>query len=284
MRLKDLGKRGFVNPTFLLINRADHLTLKLLIKHLEKNFGIKPQMLSFKSSTIDEIIDIIHAGSLFASHNLFIIDDLESIKKSQMNDLTPHFSNLLAENAVFVLIKNKTRISDKLLKTGKLVRLALDIEEDVVTWIRAYFKRAGLEITRKSIDLLIDWYHDNLESLEAELEKIRHYFHDEKIVDTNKLTLILSDSPVVNAIKFSEATIKKNKKAALCQIGKMREWDLNLHMVIGTMTGYLIRKLEKSYADVSIFEDLRRLVELDVITKSRTQLPWYHLELYTINN
>ncbi|RKX70046.1 hypothetical protein DRP53_06280 [candidate division WOR-3 bacterium] len=284
MRLKDVSRVALRNPSFLLTRGTDPFIIRLVVRRLKEVLGVPPTWISLRSTPIEEVLEAVHTGNLFSGRNLYIVEGLESVRKKRLEELLPSFRDIPAENHTIFLIENHNRIPPAMFKIGPLIRIEIDLEEDIVPLIKGYFESAAIRIDRRAIDFLIETYHDDLQSLEREVEKIRYYFWGKGVVDLDLLREILADNPRVSATDYAHHLLKGEKREALVQLQRLKDWEANFQLVVGTIAGYLLRSLAKDYAPAKSLKSLSRLARLDLVTKSRTQLPWHHLELFTIVN
>ncbi|HID32008.1 MAG TPA: hypothetical protein EYP24_01345 [bacterium (Candidatus Stahlbacteria)] len=284
MRLKDISPKTLPNPCFLLTRNPDHLTRRLVRERIQQALKGEVRRISLRSIDPGEIFEIIQTGDLFSSRNIYIVEDLDAVKMKQWSEMISALETQKSEDRIIFMVEDSKRIPDQARKSRNFIELKVDPEQDIVPVLRSYLQNSGFDIDRSIIDYMINIYQDDLGALEREIEKIRYYFWGEESISLERIQSVLADSPEVNAVNYSRCLLKGDKKEALIHLKKIENWEVNFQLVLGTITGFLLRNLEKNYSTASSIRKLNQLARLDFFVKSKSQLPWRHLEFFTINS
>lgn len=208
---------------YLLYGTEKFLIEKEIKNIINKNSidDINVSKYDLEINTIKEILDDANTVSLFSSNKLIIIDNsfifsrvpkkidnielLEEYLKNSNPDVLMIFVNLNEKlDSVKKIVKH---IKEK--GTIKEFNPIKNINNNVKSMFDDY------KISDSSINLLIDRVGNNLELIYQEVEKLKIYKIDDKIINNKDIEDLTVENINIDIFKFVDDIINKNKKSAI---------------------------------------------------------------------
>jgi len=197
------NKTNLLNNNFFLLY-GENLGLKKDIKNFitnelkKKNDSVEILSL-FESEIInnkDNFFNLIYSGSLFSQQKIItiyettdkIIDIVKETYKKYSEDIyLIFFSNVLDK---------KSKIRNFFEKENKLTCVAcyLDNEKDLATITQLELKKNNINLSRESINLLIEKSNSDRDNIRNEIEKIAAYSLDKEKIELDEVKSLINFS------------------------------------------------------------------------------------------
>ena len=191
------------------------------IKKKEKIDEINVVSYNFSTDSLDNIIDDCDSVSLFSDKKIVIINNItifNRIKNEVEINLDKFTSYLNNPNpdTILILINNNETI-DNTKKITNLIKTVGVVKEFNHKYVNNIVKEMfkDYKITDQEIALLINRVGDNLEILNMEIEKIKTYKNDDKLITKTDILNLTNFNIDVSSYNFVDQIIQKNKDAAI---------------------------------------------------------------------
>ncbi|MDO4963514.1 MAG: DNA polymerase III subunit delta [bacterium] len=194
------------------------------IKSIIKKYNINDIDISrydLEINTIKEIIDDATTVSLFSSKKLIIVENSfifsRTVKKIDDVDLLESYLKNKIDDVIIIFIDN----IDKIDNTKKIVKLIkengiineLNPLKNINQEVKLMFE--DYKITSDNINLLVNRVGNNLEILYQEIEKLKIYKIDDKLITKEDILEVSCENINIDIFKFVDDIINKNKKEAI---------------------------------------------------------------------
>lgn len=175
---------------------------------------------NLEENTIKEILEDANTVSLFSSNKLIIVDNAfifsRTTKKIDDIELLEEYLNHKSD-IIIIFIDNNDKI-DSVKKIVKRIKDNGVIKEfnplkNISNYVKDMFE--DYKINNNSITLLIDRVGNDLEILYQEIEKLKIYKIDERIITDEDIIDLCAENINVDIFKFIDDIINKNKKDAI---------------------------------------------------------------------
>ena len=172
-------------------------------------------------NTLGEILDDIKTVSLFSSKKLIIIDNSyifsRTTKKIDNNiELENYLNNPIKDNIV-IFINNLDKIDGvkKIVKVIKEKGIIIEFNKlnNITNNVKKMFD--NYIVSNDNINYLINRIGNNIEILYQEIEKIKIYKLDDKVITKDDIDNITSENINIDIFKFIDDIINKNKDCAI---------------------------------------------------------------------
>ena len=171
---------------------------------------------------IKEIIEDLTTVSLFSNKKLIIIDNAFIFSRSQVKkiddvDLIEEYLEKEKNENVVIFIDRLEKIDSvkkitKLIKSKGIIK-EFNKEKNISKIVKSMFE--DYKITDSSIEFLISRVGSNLELISSEVEKLKTYKIDDKIITKEDIEALTSENIDIDIFKFVDDIINKNKKDAI---------------------------------------------------------------------
>lgn len=208
---------------YLLYGMENYLIDKEM-KNIINKLGIEDINISrydMDENTIKEIIEDAVTISLFSSNKLIIVDNsiIFSRTSKKIDDIELLEEYLKEENKYtnIIFIDRNEKI-DNAKKIVKLIKEKGIIKEfnplkNISNTVKEMFDNYKIDID--TINFLIDRVGNDLELIYNEVEKLKIYKIDEKIITKKDIEDLVSENINIDIFKFVDDIINKNKKESL---------------------------------------------------------------------
>jgi DNA polymerase-3 subunit delta len=144
-----------------------------------------------------EISAVLRNGSLFADTRLFLIKNVEALKKKEELELLTSYIKSLQKGTVVILLSDETRVSkvleDAVPSSGKRIFWEL-FENRKTGWVQDFFRRGGCRISDEGIARVLELVENNTEALKRECGRLMQFLGKEKTIDGDDVEEWLSHS------------------------------------------------------------------------------------------
>ena len=220
-------------------------------------------------NTLKEILDDASTISLFSSNKLIIVNNafiFNRIQNKKLDDIKlieDYLNNKY--DTIIVFINNNEKI-DNTKKIVKLIKEKGIIKEfnplkNLSSSIKNMFN--DYKINDRCINLLIDRVGNNLELIYQEIEKLKIYKINDKIITEDDIKNITNENINIDIFKFIDDIINKNKNNALRTYKELLKINEEPIKIIAMLAGkfrlmYQANNLsKKGYSEEEISEILK---------------------------
>lgn len=172
-------------------------------------------------NSLNEILDDANTVSLFSNNKLIIVENayifsrVQNKKIENIEILENYLKN--SSETIIIFINNNEKI-DSVKKIVKLIKEKGIIKEfnalkNINSTVKTMFD--DYKISDTVINLLINRVGNNLELIYQEVEKLKIYKIDDKIITNKDIEDIVVENVNIDIFKFVDDIINKNKKEAI---------------------------------------------------------------------
>ena len=141
-----------------------------------------------KKNPIDEIL----TSDLFSSRKVFILKNFQRLNSKQQDEILEYVRKPLENHLLFIInddFYKKTKNLNKLEKLIGYVNVQTPLNYEMKKWVKYFFKKNGMKVENKVVDILVDLIGDSLSNLKNEIDKICLYKGNEKKVFFHEMDL-----------------------------------------------------------------------------------------------
>jgi DNA polymerase-3 subunit delta len=146
---------------------------------------------------VTEIGAALRTGSLFTDTRLFLIKNIEAVKKKEELELLTSCVKSPQQGTVIILLSDETRVSkaleDAVSPANKKVFWEL-FENRKAGWLRDFFRREGCRVSDEGIARILELVENNTEALRRECGRLARFLGKEKIIGAGDVEEWLSHS------------------------------------------------------------------------------------------
>jgi len=220
-------------------------------------------------NSLNEILDDANTISLFSNNKLIIVENAYIFSRVQNKkiDNLEILENYLKNNndTIIIFINNNEKI-DSIKKIVKLIKEKGVIKEfnplkNINSTVKTMYD--DYKISDSSINLLIDRVGNNLELIYQEVEKLKIYKIEDKIITNTNIEDAVVENINIDIFKFVDDIINKNKKSAIKtykELLKLNEEPIKIIALLASKFRlmYQANKLaKKGYTEENISEILK---------------------------
>tara|TARA_B100001029_G_C15054421_1_gene453220 strand:- start:431 stop:1417 length:987 start_codon:yes stop_codon:yes gene_type:complete len=166
-----------IKPIYVLIG-SDAYLQSFFINQIKNNFNgkeVQKQLYSFNEDEGDHILNEITGISLFPDPKIFILRDINKIKKSHLSDLIT-WSKILNPNNIVIMIKNQFDLKHysikELKKNFQLIDTRTPFPNKIRDWVNYILRIKNIQLSKEVIEILIENCGDSIANIDNEIEKI----------------------------------------------------------------------------------------------------------------
>lgn len=170
---------------------------------------------------VEEILEDANTLSLFSTNKLIIVESAfifsRTTKKIDDIELLEEYLNNSNKDVTIIFINNNEKI-DSVKKIVKLIKNNGTIKEfnalkNLNSTVKSMFDH--YKISSNDIDYLIDRVGNNLEIIYQEIEKLKIYKIDDKVITHKDIEDLTIENTNIDIFKFVDDIINKNKESAI---------------------------------------------------------------------
>lgn len=208
-----------------LLYGTENFLIEEEIKKIINNENIEEINVSkydLSNNTIKTILEDANTVSLFSSKKLIIIDNSFIFSRVQNKkcddvDLLESYLKEKNENCIIIFVNRNEKIdnSKKICKIIKEKGIIKDFNplKNINNSVKSMFD--DYKITDDSINLLINKVGNNLELVYKEIEKLKIYKIDDKLITKEDIENLISENINIDIFKFIDDIINKNKNKVI---------------------------------------------------------------------
>ena len=254
---------------------------------LKKKLGEEPEAHKFYpfDSDMSQILSILRNGSLFSSHKLAQISNVEELKKAQDIKLLKQFCDNMPEDVTLILVSDTVSIDKRLEKLVPASQKKIFWEmfdNQKKSWIFKFFSDQGMKISPQAVEILLEMVENNTTDLKIACGKLSFYFNIGDQIDEEDIDNFVYHSKDENVFTLFERVLLKELGSALEVFSKITlSGEVDPVFLIG---GFLrqIRRVLRVKTAVSEGETLQTAFQLyDVRGKKNQRVTSEGLRKYT---
>ena len=220
-------------------------------------------------NTLEEIIDDASTISLFSTNKLIIVDNASIFNRVQnkINDNTDILIDYLKNkyDTIIVFIDNNEKIDSvkkvvKAIKNNGVIK-EFNKEKNINSTVKNMFD--DYKIDSNVVQLLINKIGNNLEIIYQEVEKLKIYRLDSKIISSKDVEDLTVENIDIDIFKFIDDIINKNKRSAIKtykELLKLNEEPIKIIALLASKFRLMYQAsmlAKKGYTEESISEILK---------------------------
>ena len=245
--------------TYLLIGN-NSLVLKELDdikKNIENENIIKYDLLD---SSIKDAIDDINTFNLFGGKKLIIVYNFDLLND---DDILINYLNNESENILVLITDKKLDERKKVIKELRNKAKVIDLSNiDLTSYINKSFK--GYSIDNKTLNLLKDYCGNDYEKLKNEIDKLKMYKLDDKVIlesDVKSLVKRSFDSNIFDLLNAISVGDKEKIFAIYYELLRNNEDEIKILGVLANhfRTLYKVKVLMKMGNDAYIMSNFDKM-------------------------
>jgi DNA polymerase-3 subunit delta len=178
-----------------------------------------------------EIGAALRNGSLFSESRLFLIKNIEALKKKEELELLVSCVKSPQRGTVVILLSDETKVSKTLedaVPPGNRRIFWELFENRKAGWVRDFFRREGCRISDEGISRVLELVENNTEALKRECGRLARFLGKEKIIEADDVEEWLSHSR-------EESSFTLFSRLALGDLSRSLE---SLHALLGAKESF----------------------------------------------
>ena len=225
-----------------LIENIDQTITNDTIKELLKKEKIENNTIStydLEETSLSNALEDLDTYSLFSSKKVIIIKNIDSLKiddsKEEINHLIKYLKDPNPDNYLIITSKklnNTTKLTKELKDKCNIINTDIDINKYIKDNLKDY------KIDLKATNLLKEYCLDDITKLKQELNKLKDYKVEEKIITTEDIKkLVIKKLPDSKDLVFSftRSIGERNKKEALEKFQELLNYNIEPISIIGLL-------------------------------------------------
>ena len=170
-----------------------------------------------KNISVQELIDQAETMPFFADRRLLVIEDSGFFKSASV-ELVEYLEQV-PETTYFLFVESEVDKRQKMYKAvqkkGRIVEFAAQKEDTLIRWILGILKKENKNITRSSMELLLEKTGTDMNNIAMELEKLLSYTMDRDVITAEDIESICTTQTVNKIFDMINAVADGNRKKAL---------------------------------------------------------------------
>lgn len=220
-------------------------------------------------NSLNEILDDANTVSLFSDNKLIIVENayiFSRIQNKKIDNIEILENYLKNSGDTIILFINSNEKIDSTKKIVKLIKEKGVIKEfnplkNINSTVKSMFD--DYKISDSCINLLIDRVGNNLELIYQEIEKLKIYKIEDKIINREDIEELVTENINIDIFKFVDDIINKNKKRAIKtykELLKLNEEPIKIVALLASKFRLMYQAsilAKKGYTEESISEILK---------------------------
>lgn len=170
-----------------------------------------------KNISVQELIDQAETMPFFADRRLLVIEDSGFFKSASVE--LAEYLEQVPETTYFLFVESEVDKRQKMYKAvqkkGRIVEFAAQKEDTLIRWILGILKKENKNITRSSMELLLEKTGTDMNNIAMELEKLLNYTMDRDVITAEDIESICTTQTVNKIFDMINAVADGNRKKAL---------------------------------------------------------------------
>ncbi len=262
--------------------------IKNIRQSLKKKLGEEPESHKFYpfDSEMSQVISILRNGSLFSSHKIAVINNVEELKKVQEIKQLNQFCKKMPEDVTLILVSDSVSIDkrvDKIVPAAQKKIFWEMFDNQKKSWIFKFFSDQGMKIQPDAVDMLLEMVENNTNDLKVACGRLSFYFNIGDVITEEDIDNFVYHSKDENVFTLFEKILLKDLNSSLEVFSKITlsgEVD-----PVYLISGFLrqVRRLLRVKTAVSEGETLQTAFQTyDVRGKKNQRITSEGLRKYTL--
>lgn len=170
-----------------------------------------------KNISVQELIDQAETMPFLADRRLLVIEDSGFFKSASVE--LAEYLEQVPETTYFLFVESEVDKRQKMYKAvqkkGRIVEFAAQKEDTLIRWILGILKKENKNITRSSMELLLEKTGTDMNNIAMELEKLLSYTMDRDVITAEDIESICTTQTVNKIFDMINAVADGNRKKAL---------------------------------------------------------------------
>jgi|SRR5690554_1348246 len=168
---------------------------------------------------IESINQELQTVSFFSDLKMVVIEHVESLTRYDEKLLSTFFKYLEHPSDDIILVLTipeipKDHTLGRYLEKYAYIETIASLEGDaLINYIESLFKKDGYQIEKRSIEVIIERTQSDLFGIHQEINKIKMYAYEEKIIYIEDVELLVTRNLEDNIFSFSSAYLRGNIKS-----------------------------------------------------------------------
>ena len=262
---------------YLLYGEENHLInkeIENIIKHFLGN-DIENKIIKYDmiENNISSAIDDLTSISLFSDSKIIICNNcyfLTGSNEGDINHNTDYLMNVVDKSLdnILILVVNNAKLDErkkivKELKKRVNTKCFLKLKKDeIIKYVLDEFKKDKYDINTKTINLFLDIVGNDLDIIYNEIEKLKLYKYDEKIINDKDVDNISSRMLNDNIFELVDAVVNRNIEKSLelyDDLLLMNEEEIKLIIIIANQFRLIYQTKNMCKSGYSEFDIAKQL-------------------------
>lgn len=170
-----------------------------------------------KNISVQELIDQAETMPFFAERRLLVIEDSGFFKNAAVQ-LAEYLENV-PRTTYFLFVESEVDKRQKMYKAvknnGRIVEFTAQTEDTLIRWILGILKKEKKNITRSSMELLLEKTGTDMNNIAMELEKLLSYTMGRDVITEEDIEQICTAQTVNKIFDMINAVAEGSRKKAL---------------------------------------------------------------------
>ena len=239
-----------MKPIYLLYGEEPYLIDEFVKKFINRFVDSDPDVRDFMLSQINEedeenfdekLAEICQTVSMFAPapYRVVIANCDERLKSKGSRTLLKLVDNFPVDTVLLLRSKEKPdqklELVEKIKSKGQMIQFKSLKYKDLDKWIAAQFKFENKKVVKKGINFLENHFHNNLQRLKSEIEKIVTYVGDKDFISMDDIKAVISKDTILKEniiFDLTDAVGQRNIKKALLILDEMERQGEPLFLIL----------------------------------------------------
>lgn len=243
-----------LKPVYLLYGAESYL-IEEFIKEFIQRF-IDPQMKDFMLSQLQEedeenidakLYEICHTVSMFSPYRVVVAYCKDRFSKKKDDSILTNLFNHFPTNTVLLIVSEtqpdgRFGFVKKTKEIGEWLEFAPLQFQNLSQWIEQQFTGEGKKVARNGVSYLEEFFHNNLQQLKTEIEKVVIYVGAQEQVSLDDIKAVISkDATLKETIIFDlvDSIGNRQTRKALMILEEMERQGENLLAILKMFTRQL---------------------------------------------
>lgn len=209
-----------MEPVYLLVGQSVFL-IKEQIKLYQEAAAVDPfnmVLLDGLDTEIEDVIKELVTVSFFSQTKMIVVENIDSFVRYEKDQLMPLIKYLEKPSSDVILILSAQEIpknhslGDALSKYAFIETIKSLELSSLPIYVHKLFSKDGYKIDGRTIEALIERTGNDLFLLHQEVEKLKTYAYDEKVIVLDDVNLLVPRNLEDNIFAFSSAYLKGDVK------------------------------------------------------------------------
>ena len=233
------------------------------------------------------MISILQNGSLFSSHKLAILKNIEEIKKVGDIKLLSEFCDTCPNDVTLIMVSDGVAIDKRFDKMVLPVQKKIFWEmfdNQKKGWIQKFYSDLGMRIEPRAIEIILEMVENNTSDLKQACEKLSFYFNIGDVITEDDIDNFVFHSKEENVFTLFEKILRRDLTGTLETFSKIKlSGDTDLVFLLSGLIRQ-IRRIRLVKQALQRGDSLQEaFTAYDVRGKKNQKLTGEGLRLYTLD-